>query len=178
MGRAPGGLVIRELSSVEFETVWPIVQAVVSAGDTYAWPADVPFEVVRAWWTEPPARAWLAEIDGRPVGISSIRPNQPGRGDHVANASYMVAPEARGRGVARALCEHSLAAARAAGFTAMQFNYVVSTNEVAVRLWQRCGFAIVGRIPAAFRHPTLGPVEALVMHRFLEDGPSRQDLPA
>ena len=85
----------------------------------------------------------------------------------MANAGYMVAPEARGRGIARTLCEHSLEAARQAGFDAMQFNFVVSTNEGAVRLWQRCGFEVVGRVPRAFRHRELGPVDVLVMHRFL-----------
>ena len=96
-----------------------------------------------------------------------LHPNQMGLGDHVANAGYLVAPAHRGHGIAGAMCEHSLATARAAGFRAMQFNFVVSTNETAVRLWQKHGFEIVGRLPKAFRHATLGEVDALVMYRFL-----------
>jgi ribosomal protein S18 acetylase RimI-like enzyme len=96
-----------------------------------------------------------------------LHPNQIGLGDHVANAGFLVDPGFRGRGVASAMCEHSLATARAAGYRAMQFNFVVSTNETAVRLWRRHGFEIVGRLPKAFRHATLGAVDALVMYRLL-----------
>lgn len=160
-------LEIRELRPEAFELVWPFFQAVLAAGDTYALPPDTGLEEARRFWTGPPARAFVALLDGEAVGTSSIRPNQVGLGDHVANAGYMVAPEARGRGIARTLCEHSLEAARQAGFDAMQFNFVVSTNEGAVRLWQRCGFEVVGRVPRAFRHRELGPVDVLVMHRFL-----------
>ena len=160
-------LEIRELRPEAFELVWPFFHAVVAAGDTYAYPPDLGLEEARRLWTAPPARAFVALLDGEAVGTSSIRPNQVGLGDHVANAAYMVAPEARGRGIARTLCEHSLEAARQAGFDAMQFNFVVSTNEGAVRLWQRCGFEVVGRVPRAFRHRELGPVDVLVMHRFL-----------
>jgi ribosomal protein S18 acetylase RimI-like enzyme len=96
-----------------------------------------------------------------------LRPNQPGLGDHVANAGYVVAPEARNQGIARALCEHSLATAAAAGFVAMQFNFVVATNASAVHLWTSCGFETVGRVPGAFRHGTLGPVDVLIMYRRL-----------
>jgi ribosomal protein S18 acetylase RimI-like enzyme len=104
------------------------------------------------------------------VGAYSLRPNQPGLGDHVANAGYMVAAHARGLGIARALCEHSMETARRAGFTAMQFNFVVSSNEGAVRLWQRCGFRIVGQVPGAFRHRERGPTDVFIMHRFLSPG--------
>ena len=101
------------------------------------------------------------------LGVYMLRPNQPGLGDHVANCGYMVAPAARGQGVASAMCKHSLAEAHRAGFTAMQYNFVVSSNEGAVRLWCRHGFAIVGRVPAAFRHARLGPTDVFVMHRAL-----------
>jgi len=101
------------------------------------------------------------------VGGYTLRPNQPGLGNHVANAGYMVAPNARGQGIASRLCEHSLEQARYAGFTAMQFNFVVSSNAAAVRLWQRHGFVIVGQLPGAFRHVTLGPTDVYVMHRHL-----------
>lgn len=160
-------LEIRDLPGGEFELVWPILQVVVAGGDTFAWPPGLALEEARRLWTALPARAFVARSDGAVVGSYFIRPNQPGLGDHVANAGYIVAPEARGRGIARALCEHSLEVAREAGFDAMQFNFVVSTNEGAVRVWQRCGFEIVGRVPRAFRHRALGPVDVLVMHRFL-----------
>ncbi len=158
---------IRELHAAEFERIWPIMQAVIASGDTYNYPADLDLETARALWTAPPVRCFVAEQDGRVLGFYKLRSNQPGLGDHVANASYMVAAEARGRGIASRLCEHSLQQARKAGFTAMQFNYVVSTNTVAVRLWQRHGFAIVGRVPGAFRHALLGPTDIYVMHRSL-----------
>ena len=163
---------IHEIGSGEFHRVWPIYQAVVAGGDVFAPGPDTSFEFAQQMWSVPPSRAFVAERDGHVVGSYMLRPNQPGLGDHVANAGYIVAPEARGQGIARMLCEHSLATAAAAGFTAMQFNYVVATNEGAVRLWQRCGFAIVGRVPGAFRHATLGPVDILIMHRQLGEAAS------
>ena len=114
-----------------------------------------------------PAHCRIAEIDGRFAGTYYVRPNQPGRGDHVANAGYMVGAAFRGRGLAVRMCTDSLETARALGFTAMQFNFVVGTNAAAVRAWERCGFAVVGRLPRAFRHRELGAVDALVMFRAL-----------
>ncbi|WP_329743467.1 GNAT family N-acetyltransferase [Dyella sp. A6] len=165
-------MLIREITTGDgnaaFDRLWPVMQAVIAPGDTYNYPADLGYEEARAMWTAPPTRCFVAEDDhGSLLGFYKLRPNQPGRGDHVANASYMVAPAARGRGVARALCMHSLDQARQAGFTAMQFNFVVSTNAPAVHLWQSCGFRIVGQVPGAFRHATLGAVDVYVMHRFL-----------
>jgi ribosomal protein S18 acetylase RimI-like enzyme len=160
-------LEIREIEASEFALVWPIFHAVVGAGDTYAYDPEMTFEQARELWTRPPARCFAAFQDGRVVGAYCLRPNQPGLGGHVANAGYMVAPDARGRGIASAMCVHSLEAARAAGFQAMQFNFVATSNAGAVRLWQRHGFAIVGRVPAAFRHRVLGPTDVLVMHRLL-----------
>ena len=158
---------IREIDAGEFERIWPIMQAVIAPGDTYKFPADLDLDTACAMWTAHPSRCFVAEQDGRVLGFYKLRPNQPGLGDHVANASYMVAAEARGHGIASMLCEHSLHQARKAGFTAMQFNYVVSSNTVAVRLWQRHGFTIVGQVPGAFRHALLGPTDIYVMHRSL-----------
>jgi ribosomal protein S18 acetylase RimI-like enzyme len=160
-------LEIREIDPAEFALVWPIFHAVVAAGDTYAYDPAMTLEEARDLWTRPPARCFVGQEGGVVVGAYCVRPNQTGLGDHVANAGYMVAPEARGRGVASALCAHSLDVARAAGFQAMQFNFVAASNEVAIRLWLRHGFKIVGRVPAAFRHRRLGLVDVLVMHRFL-----------
>ena len=158
---------IREIDADGFARAWPIFHAVVAAGDTYSYPPDIDEAQARAMWTTPPSRCFVAEREGEVLGVYMLRPNQPGLGDHVANCGYMVSPHARGQGVASAMCEHSLAQARRAGFTAMQYNFVVSSNEAAVRLWQRHGFAIVGRVPGAFRHARLGPTDVFVMHRML-----------
>ena len=158
---------IRPIEPGEFLLVWPIFHAVVEAGDTYAYDPATTFEEAREMWTRPPARCFAAGLGDAIVGAYCLKPNQVGLGDHVANAGYMVAPAARGRGVASAMCAHSLDAARAAGFRAMQFNSVVATNDVAIRLWRRHGFEVVGRVPAAFRHRRLGLTDVLVMHRLL-----------
>jgi ribosomal protein S18 acetylase RimI-like enzyme len=163
----PAPLQIREIEASEFALVWPIFHAIVRAGDTYAYDPEMTFEEARDLWTRSPARCFVASRGGEVVGAYCLRPNQTGLGDHVANAGYMVAVDARGQGIASAMCAHSLERARAAGFRPMQFNFVAATNEGAVRLWQRHGFAIVGRVPAAFRHHRLGPTDVLVMHRLL-----------
>ena len=160
-------LVIREIGADEFVRVWPFFQAIVAAGDTYTYPLDMSLEQARTIWTTPPARCFVAERDRQVLGCYRLAPNQMGPGNHVANGSYMVAPQARGQGIASTLCEHSLEQARQAGFTAMQFNAVVASNATAVRLWQRHGFRIVGQVPGAFRHAQLGPTDLYVMHRAL-----------
>ncbi|MGP6188594.1 MAG: N-acetyltransferase family protein [Vulcanimicrobiaceae bacterium] len=142
--------------------------AVVAAGESYAFDPTTTADEARRWWMPPPpARTFVAEFDGRIAGTYLLKPNQPGLGSHVANAGYMVDPAFRGLGLAGAMCRHSLEAARELGFSAMQFNFVVSTNATAIALWERHGFATVGRLPRAFRHATFGEVDALVMHRFL-----------
>ncbi len=161
------GLVLRQIGADEFARVWPFFRAIVAAGDTYTYAPDLSLEQARAMWTTPPARCFVAEREGQVLGCYRLAPNYPGPGDHVANGSYMVAPAARGQGVASALCEHSLNQARQAGFSAMQFNCVVASNNTAVRLWQRHGFRIVGTVPGAFRHAQLGPTDIHVMHRTL-----------
>jgi ribosomal protein S18 acetylase RimI-like enzyme len=162
------GFHIRPLPAGEFERVWPIFREVLARGESYNYPADLSMQRACQMWTQPPYRSFLAESDdGEALGCYKLGPNQPGRGDHVANASYMVAERAWGQGVGGAMCEHSLAQARQAGFAAMQFNFVVSSNEAAVHLWRKHGFQIVGRVPEAFRHAHLGRVDVLVMHRML-----------
>ncbi|ATE71173.1 GNAT family N-acetyltransferase [Lysobacter capsici] len=161
-------VVIREIGADEFAKIWPIFGEVLARGESYNYPPDLSMQRAQAMWTSPPYRSFIAESDaGEALGCYKLGPNQLGRGDHVANASYMVAERAWGRGIGGALCEHSLIQAREAGFLAMQFNYVVSSNTAAVHLWQKHGFAIVGRVPGAFRHDTLGLVDVLVMHRAL-----------
>jgi len=151
--------------------IWPIFQEVVRAGDTLAFPPDCDERSAREYWLLPaPARVFVAvnKEDGAIIGSSFVRPNQPGLGGHVANAAFMVATSASGHGVGRALAEHAIAWASEANFSAMQFNFVVSTNTRAIALWKNLGFSIVGTIPQAFAHQGLGrKVDAFVMHRFL-----------
>ena len=120
-----------------------------------------------AYWLAPDKDTFVAEENGVILGTYYLRPNHAGGGNHVCNCGYMTAANATGRGIARLMCEHSLEYARSRGFRAMQFNFVVSTNERAVRLWQSLGFEIVGRLPLAFKHPAQGYVDALVMFRSL-----------
>jgi ribosomal protein S18 acetylase RimI-like enzyme len=162
-----GTMLIRSANAEDWPAIWPIVSAVISAGDSYTLAPGTPEAEVRAYWMGPGIATYLAEQDGDVVGTYAMRANQPGLGDHVANAGYMVHPDHGGRGIGAALCEHSLAEARAAGFQAMQFNAVVSTNTRAIALWRRMGFEIVGTIPKAFRHSGQGFVDLHVMHRFL-----------
>ena len=160
-------LTIRAAVETDWPRLWTLFREAAAGGDAFAYDEETTEETARKLWFEPPAVCFVAEQEGRILGTYYVRPNQPGRGDHVANGGYIVAPEARGRGLARVLCEHSLETARRLSFTAMQFNYVVATNTAAVRTWERCGFAVVGRLPGAFRHKELGPVDVLVMYRGL-----------
>jgi ribosomal protein S18 acetylase RimI-like enzyme len=159
---------IRLATEADWLPIWELFRVVVAArGDVFAYDELTSEDVARKLWFDPPVVCFVAEIDGQFAGTYFIRENQPGRGGHVANGGYMVAPAFRGRGLARTMCEHSLDAARERGFTAMQYNFVVASNVAAVRVWTQCGFAIVGRIPAAFRHKELGLVDAFVMYRKL-----------
>jgi L-amino acid N-acyltransferase YncA len=160
-------LTIRPAAQADHDAIWSIFHEVVSAADTYAYPPDTAREQALRLWL--PAEGWtyVAERDGTIAGTYVLRANQPGQGSHVANCGYMVARAASGRGIGEAMCRHSIQEARRLGFLAMQFNFVVSTNERAVALWKRCGFAIVGTIPEGFRHPSRGFVDAYVMYRRL-----------
>lgn len=164
---SPVDLTVRRATRADDDALWPILHHVIAAGDTYAYPPDMPRHDALAAWHPPGGHTFVGECDGRIVGTYLLKANQPGLGSHVANCGYMVAADARGRGIGEALCRHSLETARALGFRAMQFNAVVSTNQAAIALWQRCGFAIVGTVPLAFRHATAGLVDIHVMHRAL-----------
>ena len=160
---------IRPARPEDAEAIWQILHEVVQGGDTFAFAPDISREEALRLWTEAPRLTCVAESEGRVIGSYFIKDNQPGLGSHVCNAGYMVAGSARGLGAGRAMCAHSLEAARELGYTAMQYNIVVSTNTGAVALWQSMGFSIVGTLPGAFRHSKLGPVDAYVMHRSLEE---------
>ena len=147
--------------------LWAILEPVIRAGETYALDRDMSREAALAYWLGADRATFVAEAEGHILGTYYLRANQAGGGAHVANCGYATLGAARGRGIARAMAAHSFAEARARGFTAMQFNFVVSSNSVAVRLWHALGFETVGRVPQAFAHPTLGLVDALVLYRRL-----------
>ncbi len=150
------------------DDLWPILEPVLRAGETYPQPRDISREDALAYWWQPAHSVFVAEDDTDALlGTYYLKANTNGPGAHVANCGYMTAATAQGRGIGRKLCEHSLAEAKARGFRAMQFNLVIATNERAVHLWQSCGFAIAGRLPGAFAHPRHGFVDALVMFQAL-----------
>jgi ribosomal protein S18 acetylase RimI-like enzyme len=158
---------VREASAQDHDAIWAILEPIVRAGETYALPRDMTREGTLAFWTAPGHTVFVALSDERVVGTYFLCANHLGGGSHVANCGYVTDAAYIGRGIARAMCAHSLEEAHRRGFRAMQFNFVVSTNERAVRLWQRMGFEIVGRLPGAFAHPSRGDVDALVMYRRL-----------
>lgn len=158
---------IRRIENADHDAVWRIIEPVLRAGETYALPADMARDDALAFWCASHNDTFVAEDQDGIVGSYFIRANQSGGGSHVANCGYMTAAAAQGRGVARAMLEHSLAHAKARGFRAMQFNFVVSSNARAVKLWKSCGFEVVGTLPEAFQHPRLGFVDALVMYKRL-----------
>lgn len=158
---------IRPAETRDDDAIWRIIGPTIRAGETYALPRDMSAADAVAYWRSPGHEVFVADDNGMIVGTYYLRGNQRGGGAHVANCGYMTAAEASGRGVARAMCVHSLVHAKERGFRAMQFNFVVGSNTRAIALWQSFGFAIVGRLPAAFAHPRLGDVDAVVMYRAL-----------
>ena len=184
-------LEIRQATEADHDAIWNIFHAVIAPGDTYAFDPKMSREEALAYWFRPDTYTYVAGQDqqsvGEAVGLPGtaapsptveayerdivgtyiLRPNQPALGSHVANAAFMVAPNARGLGIGRKMGEHCLSEARRLGFRAMQFNFVVSTNEGAIRLWKQLGFKIVGTLPSAFRHPQNGYVDVYIMFRSL-----------
>ena len=169
---------IRAAIDADCDAVWSIFHEVIAAGDAYAVDPNISREDALAYWFAPGTRTYVAEINRESAGEADsfpmpktgtyiLRPNQSGGGSHVANAGFMVSASARGRGIGRAMAEHCLSEARRLGFRAMQFNYVISTNTAAIRLWQDLGFEIVGTLANAFRHPIEGYVDVYVMYRSL-----------
>lgn len=159
---------IRAATDEDWPRIWPFFAAIVEAGETYAYPDGLALESARPWWMEePPGRTVVAVEGDELLGSAKMGPNRPGRGAHVATASFMVDPASQGRGVGRALAEHVLEWARTAGYRSMQFNAVVETNTAAVLLWQSLGFEILTTVPEAFDHTEHGLVGLHIMFRRL-----------
>jgi len=160
-------VIIRAATAADDDAIWRILEPAFRAGETYPIPRDISRSDALAYWRTSGHTVFVAEDAGAIAGTYYLRANNRGGGAHVANCGYVVAPSAMGHGVARAMCSHSIAEAKQRGFRALQFNFVIASNERAVRLWQICGFKIVGQLPEAFEHPRLGLVDAYVMVRSL-----------
>jgi L-amino acid N-acyltransferase YncA len=161
---------IRQATDADRDAIWNIFHEVVAAADTYALDPNISREDALACWFAPGTHTYVVEQPAIGVaGTYILRPNQSGGGSHVANAGFMVSASAREQGLGRAMAEHCLSEARRLGFRAMQFNYVISTNTAAVRLWQNFGFEIVGTLASAFCHPEKGYVDVYVMYRSLRE---------
>lgn len=160
-------MLVREATAADFEAIWPIFHEIAAAGETYGYRRDTSKSEAQQLWMEKPRKTYVVEEDGEILGSYYIKTNHDGPGAHVCNCGYMVSSAARGKGLATSMCEHSQAEATRLGYKAMQFNFVASSNEGAVRLWNKLGFENVGRLPKAFEHPTLGFVDALVMYKWL-----------
>jgi L-amino acid N-acyltransferase YncA len=159
---------IRNATDSDWPNIYPFYKAIMAEGRTYAYPEGQNLDEARSWWMEqPPGRTAVAVHDGQIVGSAKMGPNRPGRGSHVATASFLVSPGSQGRGVGRALGESVIEWCRAQGYRGIQFNAVVETNEPAVHLWRSLGFALIGTVPEAFDHPEHGLVGLHVMYRAL-----------
>lgn len=160
-------MMIRHRNPSDDDAIWRIMEPMIRAGETYTFPQDIGKAETLTYWTGDDRETFVAEVDGEVLGTYYLKANQPGRGDHVCNCGYVTAQHATGRGIARAMCLHSLDHARARDFRAMQFNFVIATNTRAIGLWQSLGFEIVGRLPGAYHHPDGTYVDALVMFQEL-----------
>lgn len=158
---------IRAAAPADFPAIYELFMRIIAEGETLPYtPEEMNEERARNWlMTAPHTHCFIAQCEGKFAGCIALRPNHPGRAGHVAHATYIVHPDQRGKGVGRALGEHSLTEARKAGFRDMQFNFVVSANAVAVKLWKSLGFAIVGTLPKGFNHATKGLVDVYIMHK-------------
>jgi ribosomal protein S18 acetylase RimI-like enzyme len=167
-GESAVSLAIRAAAETDSDAIWAMLEPVIRAGEEYALPREMTRADALGYWFSSGNWVFVAEEDGAIVGSYYLRANQRGGGAHVCNCGYLTAEWARGRGVAGAMCVHSLEFAQSAGFRAMQFNFVVGTNAAAVHLWRKHGFRELARLPGAFEHPRLGFVDALVMWRELD----------
>jgi len=158
---------IREMTKSDFEVFWATFSEVIQAQETYAFEPDMTFEQAYALWCETPLKTYVFVENDTVLGSYYIKANGMGPSSHICNCGYMVSTQARGKGIARKLCEHSQQIALELGFEAMQFNSVVSTNTVAVQLWEKLGYQIIGTIPKAYKHGKLGYVDCYVMYKWL-----------
>ncbi|BAU10018.1 acetyltransferase [Leptolyngbya sp. NIES-3755] len=161
-------MLIRKAIDTDFNSIWTIFKTVIEPGDTYVFAANTSREDAFSYWFGAGVTTYIAEDQGQIVGMYKIVANQRDRGSHVANASFMVDPSYHGRGIGKAMGLHCLQEAKRLGFLAIQFNFVVSTNHAAIALWEKLGFSIVGTLPKAFHHQSLGYVDAYVMYRCLD----------
>lgn len=157
---------IRRAADLDFQEIWPIIHAAFLTGDTYVFSPNTSKEEGFRIWMEIPLATYVAIKDDQIAGTYFIKPNQPGLGSHICNAGYVIGSNFRGEGIGRAMCEHSLKEASAFGFKGMQYNFVVATNHVAVELWKKCGFNIVGTLHNAYNHREKGLVDAYVMYQW------------
>jgi len=160
---------LRKATTSDFEAIWPIFQSVISTGATYNFAPDTDYQTAFDYWFSQSATAYVAEENGNIVGTYKLMTYQRDQGSCVANAAFMVDPDCSGRGIGKALGLHCLKEAKKAGYKAILFYYVVSTNESAIALWKKLGFIVVGTVPEAFLHPKKGFVDVFLMHRFLDD---------
>ncbi len=160
-------MIIREATDADWDGIWPIFQEIVSAGQTYAYDIHTNKQQAKQIWLNAPRKTFVVVEGETIIATYYLKTNQAGPGQHVCNCGYMVSANARGKGLATTMCNHSQQLAKELGYKAMQFNFVASTNEGAVRLWSKLGFATVGCLPKAFNHPELGLVDALVMYKWL-----------
>ena len=158
---------IRTAREDDWPALWPILRQIIRAGDTYAIDPQISETAARQLWLDAPRAVYVAERAGEMLGSYFMKSNHAGGGSHVCNCGYIVSPSARGQGIAAQMCEHSQTEAIKLGYSAMQFNLVVSTNVGAIRLWERLGFTTVGVLPGAFHHPSDGFVDARVMYKWL-----------
>ena len=158
---------ITEINTDDFRDFWPVFKTVIQDQETYTFDPELTFDQAFETWCELPLKTYVVRLESRVVGTYYLKPNAAGPSAHICNCGYMVDPQARGQGIAKQMCEHSQEVARQLGFTAMQFNSVVSTNSAAIRLWKKLGFNIIGTIPKAYQHKTLGLVDSFIMHKFL-----------
>ena len=156
-------MIIRKATEADRNGVWEIFSNVIKTGDTYAFSPDTPKSALKNYWFADGMDTFVAVDKDEIVGTYFIKPNQPGLGNHIANCGYMVSANHRNKGIGKLLCEHSLRFAKEHGYYGIQFNFVVSTNKVAVDLWQKSGFRIIGATPKGFRHKELGLVDSYIM---------------
>lgn len=160
---------INEITKDDFKSFWPIFKNIVLEQETYAFDPDIDFETAYNLWCEIPEKTFVIKEDDIILGSYYIKKNAAGPSSHISNCGYMVSPKARGKGIAKTLCNHSQKTALELGYLAMQFNSVVSTNEIAVNLWKKLGYDIIGTIPKAYNHKRLGYVDSFIMYKQLKE---------